>query len=97
MCTRSNEFSPTANGDRLWHAHLTYTFDYRETCYELFGEFIDHEPFEHEPLDHNERDGQIVDVAKLAANGRSRELWTEAFGVPPIFAGHCCCKKRARA
>ncbi len=83
----TESFSPSANGDKLWHAQLSYTADYRAMCRELYnGRFLDHLPFEHE--DHEEA---ILDVAKLQANRKSIELWTEAYGVPPLFAKHCCC------
>ncbi len=83
-------FSPSALADQLWHAHLTYSYDYRVFCLDLFGEYLDHEPFEHE--DHEEA---ILDQAKLNANQKSRDLHYRVFGVYPVFNKKCCCKKRA--
>ncbi|HBB34629.1 MAG TPA: hypothetical protein DC064_23305 [Cyanobacteria bacterium UBA9273] len=35
---------PTQEIDRVWHAHILHTRQYRQDCEMLFGYFIDHEP-----------------------------------------------------
>lgn len=35
---------PTKRADKLWHAALLFTRDYRRLCEQLFGSFLDHQP-----------------------------------------------------
>lgn len=36
---------PSAQVDRIWHAHILDTRAYREDCEKVFGRFIDHYPY----------------------------------------------------
>lgn len=44
---------PTPEIDRVWHTHILDTAKYREDCQVLFGQFLDHFPYEddREPLE----------------------------------------------
>ncbi len=67
---------PSADVDKAWHLHLTYTKNYWDAlCYDVLGA-----PLHHEPATGNEPEGQFAE-----RYAQTRTLYAEEFGqtAPP--------------
>jgi hypothetical protein len=65
--------APSPLVDEVWHAHLMFTRDYRDFCYLLTSEFIDHCPG---------RGGEDVERLNVAYD-TTLARYREQFGEPP--------------
>jgi len=65
---------PSADVDKAWHLHLTYTRNYWDAlCYDILGA-----PLHHEPATGNEPKGQLGEQY-----AQTRALYSEEFGKKP--------------